>query len=123
MNCWSIAEHAGEARPQGMQRLLLAAAWDETGIQDDLRGYVLDHFADRGAVLVADETGDLKRETMTLGAQRQYTGTAGRTENAVAGVLTLAGNLYDSASGRIAVSHVAPLLVLRTNCWRSRFLG
>src|SRR5262249_59608695 len=37
---------------------------------------------DPGAVLVVDETGDVKRGTMTVGVQRQYTGTAGRTENA-----------------------------------------
>jgi len=43
---------------------------------------VLEHFADPGAVLVADETGDLKKGTATVGVQRQYTGTAGRTENA-----------------------------------------
>ena len=65
-----------------MQRLLSAAVWDEAGMRDDLRGYVLEHFADPGAVLVADETGDLKKGTATVGTQRQYTGTAGRTENA-----------------------------------------
>lgn len=82
VNCWTIAEYAGEHCPRGMQRLLSAAAWDEAGVRDDLRGYVLEHFADPGAVLVADETGDLKKGTMTAGTQRQYTGTAGRTENA-----------------------------------------
>jgi SRSO17 transposase len=82
VNCWSIAEHAGDAHPRGMQRLLSAAVWDEAGVRDDLRGYVLEHFADPGAVLVVDETGDLKKGTMTVGTQRQYTGTAGRTENA-----------------------------------------
>jgi SRSO17 transposase len=81
VNCWSIAEHAGEAGPRGMQRLLSAAMWDEAGMRDDLRGYVLEHFADPGAVLVVDETGDLKKGTATVGTQRQYTGTAGRTEN------------------------------------------
>jgi SRSO17 transposase len=45
-------------------------------------GYVLEHFADPGAVLVVDETGDLKKGSATAGVQRQYTGTAGRTENA-----------------------------------------
>ena len=44
--------------------------------------YVLEHFADADAVLVVDETGDLKKGTATVGVQRQYTGTAGRTENA-----------------------------------------
>ena len=82
VNCWTIAEYAGEAGPRGMQRLLSAAVWDEDGVRDDLRGYVLEHFADPGAVLVVDETGDLKKGTATVGAQRQYTGTAGRTENA-----------------------------------------
>ena len=82
VNCWTIAEYAGEGGPRGMQRLLSAAVWDEDGVRDDLRGYVLEHFADPGAVLVVDETGDLKKGTATVGAQRQYTGTAGRTENA-----------------------------------------
>jgi SRSO17 transposase len=82
VNCWTIAEHAGNAGPRGMQRLLSAAVWDEAGVRDDLRGYVLEHFADPGAVLVVDETGDLKKGTATVGVQRQYTGTAGRTENA-----------------------------------------
>ena len=82
VNRWTIAEYAGEAGPRGMQRLLSAAVWDEDGVRDDLRGYVLEHFADPGAVLVVDETGDLKKGTATVGAQRQYTGTAGRTENA-----------------------------------------
>jgi SRSO17 transposase len=82
VNCWSIAEHAGEDCPRGMQRLLSSAVWDEAGVRDDLRGYVLEHFADPGAVLVVDETGDIKKGTATVGTQRQYTGTAGRTENA-----------------------------------------
>src|SRR5690348_4180051 len=82
VNCWSIAEHAGERCPRGMQRLLSEAVWDEAGVRDDLRGYVLEHFADPAAVLVVDETGDLKKGTATVGVQRQYTGTAGRTENA-----------------------------------------
>ena len=82
VNCWSIAEHAGEQCPRGMQRLLSAAVWDDAGMRDDLRGYVLEHFADPDAVLVVDETGDIKKGTATVGTQRQYTGTAGRTENA-----------------------------------------
>jgi len=82
VNCWTIAEHAGEHCPRGMQRLLSAAVWDEAGMRDDLRDYVLEQFADPDTVLVVDETGDLKKGTATVGAQRQYTGTAGRTENA-----------------------------------------
>ncbi len=82
VNCWSVAEYAGDAGPRGMQRLLPAAVWDEAGVRDDLRGYVLEHFAGPGAVLVVDETGDVKKGSRTAGVQRQYTGTAGRVENA-----------------------------------------
>src|SRR5262249_14245405 len=82
VNCWSIAEHAGERCPRGMQPLPSAAVLDDAGVREDLRGYVLEHFADPAAVLVVDETGDLKKGAVTVGVQRQYTGTAGRTENA-----------------------------------------
>jgi SRSO17 transposase len=81
-NCWSIAEHAGDWSPGGMQHLLGRARWDGEGMRDDLRDYVAAHLGDEGAVLVVDETGDLKKGTATAGVQRQYTGTAGRTENA-----------------------------------------
>jgi len=60
-------------------------------VRDDLRGYVVDAFGDPGAVLVVDETGDLKKGVQSVGVQRQYTGTAGRIENAqVAVFLTYA---------------------------------
>lgn len=57
----------------------------------DLRDYVTGHLGDPAAVLVVDETGDLKKGTATVGVQRQYTGTAGRIENSqVAVYLTYA---------------------------------
>lgn len=43
---------------------------------------MLEHLADDQAILMVDETGDLKKGTRTVGVQRQYTGTAGRVENA-----------------------------------------
>ncbi|HET6531871.1 MAG TPA: IS701 family transposase [Actinoplanes sp.] len=93
-NCWTIAEHAGEASPDGMQHLLARAVWDADAVRDDVRGYVVEYLADADAVLVVDETGDLKKGTATVGVQRQYTGTAGRTENAQVTVwLTYAGRV------------------------------
>jgi SRSO17 transposase len=80
-NCWTIAEQAGDATPDGMQHLLAGARWDADGARDDLRGYVIAHLGEPGAVLVVDETGDLKKGTASAGVQRQYTGTAGRVEN------------------------------------------
>src|SRR5664279_2207017 len=90
-NCWTIAEHRGERSLVGLQHLLSRAKWDADGVGDDLRDYVRDAFADPGAVLVVDETGDLKKGVQSVGVQRQYTGTAGRIENSqVAVFLTYA---------------------------------
>jgi SRSO17 transposase len=46
-----------------------------------VRGYLVEHLADPEAVLVVDETGDLKKGARTVGVQRQYTGTAGKVDN------------------------------------------
>jgi SRSO17 transposase len=73
-NRWTIAEHAGEASPDGMQHLLARVAWDADGIRDDLRGCVVEHLGDPDAVLVVDETGDLEKGTARVGVQRQDTG-------------------------------------------------
>jgi len=80
-NCWTLAEQAGHAQPGGMQQLLNRAVWDADGVRDDLRGLVVEHLAEPDAVLVVDETGDLKKGSATVGVQRQYTATAGRIEN------------------------------------------
>jgi hypothetical protein len=40
-------------------------------------------------VLVIDETGDLKKDSQSVGVQRQYAGTAGRIENAQVAVYLL----------------------------------
>ena len=80
-NCWTIAEQAGDATPDGMQHLLAAARWDADAVRDDLRGYVTGHLGSPGAVLVVDETGDVKKGKASAGVQRQYSGTAGRVEN------------------------------------------
>jgi hypothetical protein len=39
-NCWTLAEHAGDLSPDGMQHLLSGAVWDADAVRDDLRGYV-----------------------------------------------------------------------------------
>lgn len=85
-SCWSLAEHAGEASPDGMQHLLNRAVWDTDGVAADLRGFVAEHLGEPDAVLIVDESGDLKKGEHTVGVQRQYSGTAGRIENAQVGV-------------------------------------
>ena len=66
-NCWTIAGHAGDRTPDGMQHLLSRARWDADGVRDDVRSYVVEQLGDPGAVLVADETGDVKKGTATPG--------------------------------------------------------
>jgi SRSO17 transposase len=85
-NGWQLAEQAGDATPDGMQRLLNHARWDADQVRDDLRGYVVEHLGDPSGVLVVDETGFLKKGTKSAGVQRQYSGTAGRIENCQVGV-------------------------------------
>jgi SRSO17 transposase len=85
-NGWTLAEAAGDATPDGMQRLLNRAAWDADGVRDDVRGYVMRHLGDARGVLVVDETGFVKKGTRSAGVQRQYSGTAGRVENCQLGV-------------------------------------
>jgi hypothetical protein len=53
-NCWTIAEHRGDATPDGLQHLLSRAKWDADGVRDDLGDYVVDAFADPGAIQVVD---------------------------------------------------------------------
>jgi SRSO17 transposase len=85
-NGWTLAERAGEKVPDGMQRLLRAADWDVDGVRDDVRDFVVEHLGDHAAVLAGDETGFLKKGVKSAGVQRQYSGTAGRTENCQIGV-------------------------------------
>jgi SRSO17 transposase len=85
-NGWQLAEQAGEATPDGIQRLLNAADWNASLVRDDLRDYAVEHFGEEDAVLIVDETGFLKKGNKSVGVQRQYSGTAGRTENCQIGV-------------------------------------
>ena len=88
-NGWQLAEELGESGPQGMQRLLNAADWNEEAVRDELRGYVMEHLEGEDGVLVIDETGFVKKGKKSVGVARQYSGTAGRRENSQMGVFLL----------------------------------
>jgi len=98
-NGWTLAEAAGNATPDGMQRLLNRAAWDADGVRDDGRGDVVRHLGDAGGVLVVDETGFVKKGARSAGVQRQYSGTAGRVENCQLGVFCA----YATGKGRALI--------------------
>jgi len=85
-NGWTLAEFAGDARPDGMQRLLSAAVWDENDVRDRLVRFVAGELGDPGGVLIAGETGFLKSGQCSAGVLRQYTGMAGKITNCQVGV-------------------------------------
>ncbi|MEV0147101.1 MULTISPECIES: transposase [unclassified Nonomuraea] len=51
-NCWNLAEHAGPAGPQAMQRLLRTARWDADALRDDVGDYVTEQLGPQGALVV-----------------------------------------------------------------------
>lgn len=85
-NGWQLAEQAGEATPDGMQRLLNGSRWDPRGVCDELRGYAVEALGSEEAVLVVDETSFIKKGNHSVGVKRQYCGTVGRIENCQVGV-------------------------------------
>ncbi|MBB5830040.1 SRSO17 transposase [Micromonospora carbonacea] len=98
-NGWTLAEQAGDVSPDGMQRLLRWADWDVDAVRDDVRDYVIEHLGDRQGVLIVDDTGFLKKGTRSAGVQRQYSGTAARTENCQVGVFLA----YRSSQGHALI--------------------
>ncbi|NHD16034.1 MULTISPECIES: IS701 family transposase [Actinopolyspora] len=98
-NGWTLAEQAGEVGPDGMQRLLRRADWDVGGVRDDVRDYVIERLGAPDGVLIVDETGFIKKGTRSAGVQRQYSGTAGRTENCQIGTFLA----YASSAGHALI--------------------
>lgn len=85
-NGWQLAEQAGEATPDGMQRLLHGSRWDVEGVRDELRRYAVEALGSEEAVLVVDETSFIKKGKHSVGVKRQYCGTVGHIENCQVGV-------------------------------------
>ena len=96
-NSWQLAELAGEASPDGMQRLLSTAHWDADAVRDDLVTYVVEHLADPQAVLVLDETGFVKKGAKSVGVAPQYCGAVGKIANCQIGVFLA----YATAAGPV----------------------
>jgi SRSO17 transposase len=96
-NAWQVAEQIGDDDPYGVQYLMGRADWDPDLVRDDLQGYVVEALGEPEAVLVLDETGFLKKGTRSAGVARQYTGTAGRIENAQVGVFLAYASRHGTA--------------------------
>jgi len=80
-SCWQLGEAAGHATPRRMQALLAEYAWDWRAVLERLQRFILAHLADPAAILVLDETAELKKGTMSVGVARQHAGITGQIEN------------------------------------------
>ena len=98
-NGWQLAEQIGDARPWRTQRVLSHVLWDQDAARDLCRDYVLEHLGAPDGVLIVDETGFLKKGGHSAGVARQYSGTAGRIENAQIGVFLA----YASSKGHALI--------------------
>jgi SRSO17 transposase len=82
-NCWSIAEAVGHECPSRLQHLLSRARCDEQRMLQAAADWAVGHLhlavgRDAGdAVLIVDETSDVKSSTDCVGAARQYCGSVG----------------------------------------------
>lgn len=100
-NCWTIAEWAGDRTPDGMQHLLGAGQVGRRPGPHEVGDYVVEHLQDDEAVLVVDESGDVKKGHLHRRCPAAVHGTGGRIENAqVAVYLVYAGRRGHAAVDR-----------------------
>jgi SRSO17 transposase len=65
-SCWQLAEAAGHATPRRMHALLAEHAWDWTAALAALQRFILAQLGDPGAIVVLDETAELKKGDRTV---------------------------------------------------------
>jgi hypothetical protein len=80
-SCWQLGEAAGHATPRRMQALLAEYARDWRAVLARPQRFILAHLGDPDAILVLDETAELKKGTMTVGVARQHADITGQVEN------------------------------------------
>jgi SRSO17 transposase len=81
-SCWQLAEAAGHATPRRMQALLAEHAWDWQAALAALQRFIAARLGDPGAIVVLDETAELKQGTMTVGWPVSMPGSPGRWRTA-----------------------------------------
>jgi SRSO17 transposase len=98
-NGWTIAQQAGDATPDAMQGLMCSPCVDRNAVRDEVRSAVVAVLGDPGGVLIADESGFVKKGTASAGVQRQYCGTSGKVDNCQIGVFLA----YATGKGRALI--------------------
>ncbi|WP_344559663.1 IS701 family transposase [Kitasatospora saccharophila] len=98
-NSRQLAEFAGHPAPHRLRHLLARACWSADEVRDGLQACIGEQLGTPEGVLIIDDTGFVKKGTVSAGVQRQYSGTAGRTENCQIGVFAA----YASTKGHALV--------------------
>ena len=80
-SCWQLAETAGHATPRRMQALLAEHAWDWAAALAALQRFIVARLGDPGAIVVLDETAELKKGQASVGVGQQHAGITGQVEN------------------------------------------
>ena len=60
-SCWQLAEQAGHGTPRRMQALLAEHAWDWKAALAALQRFIVARLGDPEAIVVLDETAELKK--------------------------------------------------------------
>lgn len=77
-NGWQVADHLGEANPDGVQHLLARSTWDADAVRNELFRYVTDRFGEKDGVLVLGEAKFPKKGAMSVGVAEKYVTRLGR---------------------------------------------
>lgn len=80
-NCDTLAQLVPGTSEQRLQGLLTAMSWDADDLNRQRLGVMAALPTEGDAVLVFDDTGFPKQGTTSVGVQRQYSGTLGKTGN------------------------------------------
>jgi SRSO17 transposase len=84
---WGDPQHAGSGH-QKLQYFVSEAVWDDREVRRAAARYAIEVLSQQEPVRtwIIDDTGFLKKGTHSVGVQRQYTGSAGKTTNCQIGV-------------------------------------
>src|ERR1700740_2437012 len=80
-NCDTIAQVVPGTSQQRLHNLLTGIAWDHDDLNDQRVRTLAGLPSEGDAVLVFDDTGFAKQGNASVGVQRQYSGTLGKTGN------------------------------------------
>jgi len=98
-NGWQLSEAMGQKTPYAIQQFIYRGNWNADEVRDELREYAKEKLGEESGVLIADETGFIKKGKKSAGVMRQYSGTAGRIENSQIGVFIT----YASSKGHMII--------------------